>query len=101
MELLRKNHEELQETHAKLRQEMLNMRKIEVDGRISSQKTLVDDESNLSALKNQIEQLKVYNLNLSRTSEQNIQLLKMKIANQRSEYSARMFELEQKLKGTH
>ena len=99
LELLTKNHEELQESHSALRQEMLNMRKMGIDGRISSQKTLMNDESDISTLLAQIEQLKQENINLSRASEQHIQLLKIKMNNQRSEYSARVFELEQKLRG--
>jgi DNA repair exonuclease SbcCD ATPase subunit len=99
LEILRKAHEELQESHSSLRQEMINIRKNNLDRRFASQNTLVNEESNLTTLKEQIEQLRTENLNLSRTSEQHIQLLKVKMNNQRSEYSAKVYELEQKLKG--
>jgi DNA repair exonuclease SbcCD ATPase subunit len=99
LETLRKVHEDLQESHNTLRQEMIHMRKINLDDRIASQNTLVAEETDVTALKNQIEQLKAENLNLSRASEQRIQLLKAKMNNQRSEYSARVFDLEQQLKG--
>jgi post-segregation antitoxin (ccd killing protein) len=99
LEILRKAHEELQESHSSLRQEMINIRKNNLDNRFASQNTLVTEESNVTILKEQIEQLRAENLNLSRTSEQHIQLLKVKMNNQRSEYSAKVYELEQKLKG--
>ncbi len=99
MQLLTKNHEELQESHAVLRQDMLNLRKSEMDNRLSSQKTLIGEAPDISALQRQVEELTQQNLNLNRTSEQQIQLLKLKMNQQRSEYSARMYELEQKLRG--
>ena len=95
--MLKKNHEELQESHASLRQEIINIRKLGVKD--FSQKTLVDEKPEVTALQSLIDQLKKEKLESCRNSDQQIQLLKLKLSHQKSEFSAKVFELEQKLKG--